>query len=87
MGLGQHFTRAHVTVATFNDKDAPDTLPVWEFYFLSLFFCECIENSNLLISENLIFTFEHFNIKDVLNNLGDYWPTHTNHKSERATFG
>ena len=19
--------------------------------------------------------------------LGDYWPTHTNHKSERATFG
>ena len=72
MGLGQHFTRAHVTVATFNDKDAPDT---------------CIENSNLLISENIIFTFEHFNIKDVLNNLGDYWPTHTNHKSERATFG
>ena len=43
--------------------------------------------SNLLILENIIFTFEYFSIKDALNNVGDYWPTHTNHKSERATFG
>ena len=46
------------------------------------FFCsfvnamKTIGYSNLLISENIIFTFEYFSIKDVLNNLGDYWPTH-----------
>ena len=29
--------------------------------------------SNLLMLENIIFTFEYFSIKDVLNILGDYW--------------
>ena len=51
------------------------------------FFFKTIGYSNLLISENIIVTFEYFSLKDVLNNLGDHWPTHTKHKSERATFG
>jgi hypothetical protein len=38
-------------------------------YFL--FFCKCneIAYSNLLILENINFTFEYFSTKDVLNNL------------------
>ena len=83
MGLGQHFTRAHVTLAMFNDKDVADTCR----FENSLFFFKTIGYSNSLILENIIFTFEYFSIKDAFNNLGDYWPTHTNHKSERATFG
>ena len=57
-------------------------------YFL--FFVNAMKTigySNLLMSENINVTFECFSIKDALNNLGDYWPTPTNHKSERATFG
>ena len=42
--------------------------------------------SNLLILENIIFTFEYFSIKDALNNLGDYWPTHTKHESEQLNY-
>ena len=66
MGLGQHFTRAHVTLATFNDKDVADTCRFGNF----LFFVNAMKTIgyiNLMILENIIFTFEYFSIKDVLN--------------------
>ena len=70
MGLGQHFTRAHVTFETFNDKDAADICLFGNSLFFSCFFVntmKTIGKSNLLILENIIFTFEYVSINDVLN--------------------
>ena len=33
MGSGQHFTRSHVTLATFNNKDVADTCRFGNFHF------------------------------------------------------
>ena len=61
MGLGQHFTRAHFTLATFNDKGAADTCrfgnsPFFHSHFDFSFFLamKTIGYSNLLILEKII---------------------------------
>ena len=77
MGLGQHFTRAHVTLTTLNDKDVAHTCRFGNSHFQQ-FFCsfvnaiKTIGYSKLLMSKNIILTFEYFSIKDLLNNLGNY---------------
>ena len=63
MGLGQHFTRAHVTLATFNDKDAADIFFIYFFVIVM----KTIGYSNLLILEIIILNVEYLSIKDVLN--------------------
>ena len=57
----------------FNDKDVADTCrfgnsPFDFFFVLFLNAMKTIRYSNLLILENIIFTFEYFSTKDVLNN-------------------
>ena len=67
MGFGQHFTRVHITLTMFNDKDVADTCrfgnsPFDFFFVLFLNAMKTIRYSNLLILENIIFTCENFSI-------------------------
>ena len=49
MGLGQHFTRAHVSLATFNDKDDTCRLGNFQFEFIFENAMKTIGYSNLLL--------------------------------------
>ena len=43
-GIGQHFTRTHVNLAAFHEKDTADTCRFGNSFFSS-FFCKCNENN------------------------------------------